>query len=39
LAGITSFDSNVRLILKCIVDSLHSCGNKVDKINACDNLK
>ena len=34
LDGITSLFSNVRLILKCIVESLHSCGNNVDKITA-----
>jgi hypothetical protein len=32
LAGMTSLLSKVRLILKCMVESLHSWGNKVDRI-------
>jgi len=34
LLGITSLLSRVRLILKCIVDNLHSCGNRVERITA-----
>jgi len=32
--GIASLFSFVLLILKCKVESLHSCGNKVDRIKA-----
>ena len=39
LDGITSLLSNVRLILKCIVDNLHSWGNRVDKTRACERVK